>query len=119
MLSFMSRPNLNKEQEEDLQKLNQMNQQLRIMQNQQIQMETQKLELERTIDSLNGLGDDHEIYRQTGQVLFRAKVADTREDLKGKLELIEVRVTQGSNKITEYQKSMQELDTKIRGYLNI
>ena len=115
----MSRPNLTKEQEEDLQKLNQMNQQIRVMQNQQIQLESQKIEMERTMEALSNLQDEHEIYRQNGQVLFKANVPATREEFKEKLDLLEVRVSQGTKRINDFQTEMKELDSKIRGFLNI
>ena len=86
----MSKSALSKEQEEDIQKLNQMSQQLRALQNQQAQLEGQKIEISRTLDIIKDLPDGNEIFRQAGQILFKADLSKTRADLTEKLELLEI-----------------------------
>lgn len=115
----MSKSALSKEQEEDIQKLNQMSQQLRILQNQQGQLEGQKVEISRTLDILKDLPEGNEIYRQAGQILFKADIVATKDDLTEKLELLEIRVNQSTKQFNDYQKATQDLESKVRGYLKL
>ncbi|MHA2171639.1 MAG: prefoldin subunit, partial [Candidatus Kariarchaeaceae archaeon] len=59
------------EQQKELQQLQQLSQQLTVMNQNYIQMETRKRELERTIDVMKDMEDETEIYRSAGQILFR------------------------------------------------
>ncbi|MCY3412552.1 MAG: prefoldin subunit [Candidatus Heimdallarchaeota archaeon] len=115
----MSRPQLTKAQEEDLQKLNQMSQQLRNLQNQAMQLESQKMELAKTIEVLEGLPDENEIYRQTGQILFKADVSSTKSELKSKFEILEIHASKASKQVTEYQEATRKLETKVKGFLQM
>lgn len=112
-------PALSPEQEADIQKLQQMSNNLRTLQSQQMQLEGQKAELKRTVDVLKELPEDREIYRQTGQILFKANLVETLKNLEEKLELVEIRAKQATKQLSDYQKSTQDLENKIKGYLKI
>ena len=115
----MSKPALSKEQEEDIQKLNQMSQQLRALQNQHGQLEGQKVEILRTLETIKDLPEGKEIFRQSGQILFKADLEKTKKDFTEKLELLEIRVKQSTKQFEDYQKATQELESKVRGYLKL
>jgi prefoldin beta subunit len=102
------------EQQKELQQLQQLSQQLTVMNQNYIQMETRKRELERTIDVMKDMEDETEIYRSAGQILFRTHVNVTRNDLKEQLELLEVRVPQSKKQIEELDKRVKDGEAKLR-----
>ncbi len=110
---------LSPDQEADIQKLQQMSNNLRTLQNQQMQLEGQKVEIARTLKTLKEVPEGKDIFRQTGQILFKADLAETIKDLDDKLELLEIRIKQGSKQFEDYQKATQSLEQKIKGYLKI
>ncbi|MHA2402289.1 MAG: prefoldin subunit [Candidatus Kariarchaeaceae archaeon] len=102
------------EQQQELQQLQQLSQQLTVMNQNYIQMETRKRELERTIDVMKDMEDETEIYRSAGQILFRTDVNETKNDLKEQLELLEVRVPQSKKQIEELDKRVKDGEAKLR-----
>ncbi len=102
------------EQQKELQQLQQLSQQLNIMNQNYIRMDTRKRELERSIETMRDLPDDHKIYRTAGQILFKASVPETQKNLKEQLELLDVRVNQSKKQIEELDKRIKDGETKLR-----
>ncbi|MHA2252865.1 MAG: prefoldin subunit [Candidatus Kariarchaeaceae archaeon] len=109
----MSR-SLTPEQQQELQQLQQLSQQLNIMNQNYIQMENRKRELERTITSIKDLPDDHEIYNSVGQVLFKSNVPDVKKNISEQLEMLDVRVNQSKKQIEEIDKRVKDGEAKLR-----
>lgn len=89
--------------QEQIQRLQQLEQSTRTI---QYQLETIKASLnetEATLKALEGLPDDEKVYKSVGKVMFKEKVSKIREELEDKKEILELR------KIT-YEK--QEKRTK-------
>ncbi len=109
----MSR-NFTPEQQAEIQQLQNMSQQLNTLQQNYMQLESKKRELERTLSAIKDLGEDSEVYRSAGQILFKTKIIDTRKSLGDDLELLEVRVTKSKKQIEELDKRVKDKEEQIR-----
>lgn len=87
----MSR-NFTPEQQAEIQHLQNMSQQLNTLQQNYMQLESKKRELDRTLNAIKDLEDESEVYRSAGQILFKTNISDTRKSLSEDLELLDVRV---------------------------
>jgi prefoldin beta subunit len=110
---FLSR-NITPEQQAEIQQLQNMSQQLNTLQQNYLQLESKKRELERTLDAIKGLEDDGEIYRSAGQVLYKTNVSSTRSSLTEELELLNVRVSKSKKQIEELDKRVKDKDAQLR-----
>ena len=102
-VSKMAIRDLPPEVQDQIQRLQQLEQSTRTI---QYQLETIKASLnetEATLKALEGISDDEKVYKSVGKVMFKEKVSKIREELEDKKEILELR------KIT-YEK--QEKRTK-------
>lgn len=89
--------------QEQIQRLQQLEQSTRTIQYQLESIKASLNETEATLKALEGLPDDEKVYKSVGKVMFKEKVSKIREELEDKKEILELR------KIT-YEK--QEKRTK-------
>ena len=109
----MSR-NFTPEQQAEIQQLQNMSQQLNTLQQNYMQLESKKRELDRTLSAIKDLEDESEVYRSTGQILFKTNIVTTRNSLTEDLELLEVRVTKSKKQIEELDKRVKDKEEQIR-----
>ena len=109
----MSR-NFTPEQQAEIQQLQNMSQQLNTLQQNYMQLESKKRELDRTLSSIKDLDDESEVYRSAGQILFKTNISDTRTSLNDEIELLEVRVTKSKKQIEELDKRVKDKEEQIR-----
>lgn len=110
----MSRPQLNPQQQQELQRLQQMSQQLSQMNQQYIQLQGRQRELKKTLDALENIAADAEIYRSVGQLMFKTEAGKTKTELEEELELLEVRVKKSGNQVDQLDKTLKEAEEKLR-----
>lgn len=113
-MSRSTAPNLTQEQQKELQQLQQLSQQLNLMNQNYVQMENHKRELERTLAGLKDLSDEHVVYRSAGQILFKSNVPDTKKEISEQLELLQIRVNQSKKQIEEVEKRVKDGEAKLR-----
>ncbi|MFX1252338.1 MAG: prefoldin subunit beta [Promethearchaeota archaeon] len=89
--------------QEQIQRLQQLEQSTRTIQYQLESIKASLNETEATLKALEGFPDDEKVYKSVGKVMFKEKVSKIREELEDKKEILELR------KIT-YEK--QEKRTK-------
>ena len=109
----MSR-NITPEQQAEIQQLQQMSQQLNTLHQNYLQMESRKREVERTLKTLEDLVDETEIYRSSGQILYKTDVSKTKSDLSEEIELLEVRINRSKKQIEELDKRVKDRDAQLR-----
>ena len=109
----MSR-NITPQQQEELQRFQQMSQQLTILHQNYVQMETRKREIEKTLETVGDLDDDTEVYRTSGQILFKSTMPDTKKDLGDQLELLTVRVNQAKKQVESLEKQVKSKESELR-----
>lgn len=102
------------EQQAEIQQLQNMSQQLNTLQQNYMQLESKKRELEKTIASIKDLDDEAEIYRSSGQVLFKTTVTKARSSITEEFELLEVRVSKSKKQIEELDKRLKDKDAQLR-----
>ncbi|MFV2014463.1 MAG: prefoldin subunit [Candidatus Heimdallarchaeota archaeon] len=102
------------EQQAEIQQLQNMSQQLNTLQQNYLQLESKKRELERTLAAIKDLDDGSEIYRSSGQVLFKTTVSKAKSDLTEEFELLEVRVSKSKKQIEELDKRVKDKDAHLR-----
>ena len=105
--------NLNKETEKQIQELQILEQNLQnfVMQKQALQLELS--EVENAVNELKNSGD--EVYKIVGQIMIKAKKAETEKDLKEKQELISVRLKSLDSQEKVIEKKAEELRKKVLG----
>ena len=109
----MSR-NFTPEQQAEIQQLQNMSQQLNTLQQNYMQLESKKRELDRTLSSIKDLDDESEVYRSAGQILFKTNISLTRTSLNDEIELLDVRVTKSKKQIEELDKRVKDKEEQIR-----
>lgn len=105
---------LNPDQQKEIQVFQQMSQQLSILQQNYVQMETRKREIGRTLDALQDLKADHEVYNAVGQILFKTNAGKTTQNLKEQLEILEIQVTKSKKQAEEFEKRVKDKESQIR-----
>jgi prefoldin beta subunit len=78
-----------------------------------VQEATLKSEIEtikRVLEELEKLPDDVELYKNLGHVMVRAKKEDVVNELKNKLEVLEVKLTS----VTSQKKAIEEEIAKLK-----
>ncbi len=114
---ILSKNSLTKAQQEDFQKLQQLSQQLSQLRNQALQYDSQKHELNRTVEVLKKLPDDREIFRGIGQIFYKDSITSTRSELTEKIEMLDVRVNQIKKQIEAYEKMIKDIENKLKSSL--
>lgn len=105
------------EQQAEIQQLQNMSQQLNTLQQNYMQLESKKRELERTIAAIKDLEEESEIYRSAGQVLYKTTVSKTKSDLTEEVEILDVRVSKSKKQIEELDKRVKDKDAQLRSLI--
>ena len=105
------------EQQAEIQQLQNMSQQLNTLQQNYLQLESKKRELERTMTAIKDLEEESEIYRSAGQVLYKTTVAKAKSDLTEEVEILEVRVSKSKKQIEELDKRVKDKDAQLRALI--
>ena len=93
--------------QEQIQRLQQLEQSTRAIQYQLETIKSSLNETEATLKAIEGLSPDDEVYKSVGKVMFKEKVSKIREELEDKKEILELR------RITyekQEKKSRQDLE---------
>ncbi len=84
---------LSPKMQNDIMEAQQLQQQLQTITTQKYQLETQKKEVEVTLEELSKIDDKTPVYRNVGNLSFRVKDIDTlKKELEEKKETLEVRI---------------------------
>ena len=102
------------EQQQELQKLQQMTQQLNVFHQNYLQMESRRRELEKTLEVLEKVDDNSDVYRAAGQILFKANAGETNADLKDQLEILIVRITKTKTQLDAFEKQVKDKEAELR-----
>lgn len=105
---------LSPQQEQEIRRLQMMSQQLQMLQQNHIQMEASFKETERALEAIKDLPEDVEIYRATGQLLFKTELPKTKERLEEEKEFLEVRLSTMKNQVSDLEKKAKDLEAKLR-----
>ncbi len=103
------------EMQNEIMKVQQIQQQLQQIIQQKQQLETRKNDLERALEEINKLDDESRVYKNIGEEIL-VQVEDRKdltEEIEDDLESSEVRVKSLSRQEEKLRKKFQELQQKL------
>ena len=111
----MATPQLTPEQQEELQRFNQLVQQLEVIRVNLQQLELEKRDIENALKESKDLDPSTVIYRSAGRLLFQTNTEDVKKHLAEQRESVEVRISSLSNREKKLVSSVKELQEKLLG----
>ncbi len=111
----MAQPQLTPEQQESLQRYQQLAQQLEIMGRQIQQLEMEKRDLEIAKKETKELDNSAVIYRSAGRLLFQTNLEDVTKYVAEEYEKVEVRIASLTKRQNKMVASFKELQAELSG----
>ncbi|MHA2358241.1 MAG: prefoldin subunit [Candidatus Heimdallarchaeaceae archaeon] len=111
----MATPQLTPEQQEDIQRFNQLLQQLEVIRLNLQQLELEKRDTENAINETKDLDSSAVIYRSAGRLLIQSNVEEVKKYLSEQQEKIEVRLSSLDSREKKLVASVKELQDKLQG----
>ncbi len=104
--------------QEQIGRLQQLQQNLQSIMLQKQHLETEQLETERAIEALKKAGDGDNVYKAAGSILVKSTKASLLSELEEKKELANTRLTVLTKQETRLKENLKEAETKIREMLH-
>ncbi|MHA1708196.1 MAG: prefoldin subunit [Candidatus Heimdallarchaeaceae archaeon] len=111
----MTSPQPTQEQQEEIQRFNQLLQQLEIIRMNLQQLELEKRDVENALKETKKLDTSSVIYRSAGRLLFQTNVEEVKSYLEEQQESIEVKLNSLSSREKKLVSSVKELQNKLLG----
>jgi len=111
----MAQPQMTPEQQEDLQRYQQLAQQLDVIGRQVQQLEMEKRDLEIAKKETKDMDDSAVIYRSAGRLLFQTSLEDVNKYVEEEHEKVEVRIASLTKRQNKLVSSFKELQAKLSG----
>ena len=111
----MAAPQITPEQQEDIQRFNQLVQQLEAIRMNLQQQELEKRDVDIALKETKDMDSSAVIYRSAGRLLFQSNVEDVKNHLTEEQEKIEVRLSSLTNREKKLMSSVKELQEKLMG----
>ncbi len=111
----MATPQITPEQQEDIQRFNQLVQQLEAIRMNLQQQELEKRDVDIALKETKDMDSSATIYRSAGRLLFQSNVEDVKNHLTEEQEKIEVRLSSLTNREKKLMSSVKELQEKLMG----
>ena len=111
----MAAPQVTPEQQEDIQRFNQLVQQLEAIRMNLQQQELEKRDVDIALKETKDMDSSSVIYRSAGRLLFQSNVEDVKNYLTEEQEKIEVRLSSLTKREKKLMSSVKELQEKLVG----
>ena len=111
----MAQPQTTPEQQENLQRYQQLAQQLEVMGRQIQQLEMEKRDLEIAKKETKNLDNSAVIYRSAGRLLFQTNLEEVNKYVAEEYEKVEVRLASLTKRQNKMVASFKELQTELSG----
>ncbi len=111
----MAAPQVTPEQQEDIQRFNQLVQQLEAIRMNLQQQELEKRDVDIALKETKDMDSSSVIYRSAGRLLFQSNVEDVKNYLTEEQEKIEVRLSSLTKREKKLVSSVKELQEKLMG----
>ena len=109
----MAAPQITPEQQEDIQRFNQLVQQLEAIRMNLQQQELEKRDVDIALKETKDMDSSSVIYRSAGRLLFQSNVEDVKNHLTEEQEKIEVRLSSLTKREKKLVSSVKELQEKL------
>jgi len=106
-------PQLSPEQRKELDRFNQLAQQLEYLRLQIQQLELEKRDLDIAMRETSDLASDTVIYRSTGRILYQTTVDAVKKYLSDEREKVEVRLSSLQSREKKILSSLNEIKAKL------
>lgn len=103
--------------QEQVARLQQLQQNLQSIAMQKQHLETEQLETERALEALKKANDNEAVYKVAGSILIKSTKTNLISELEEKKELANTRLTVLSKQETRLKENLKEAETKIREML--
>ncbi|MGI0072967.1 MAG: prefoldin subunit beta [Nitrosotalea sp.] len=103
--------------QEQVSRLQQLQQNLQSITVQKQHLETEQLEAERALEALKKANDDDAVYKAAGSILIKSTKTNLISELEEKKELANTRLTVLSKQEIRVKENLKEAETKIREML--
>lgn len=103
------------EQQEEIQRFNQLVQQLEVIRLNLQQLELEKRDIDNALKETKGFDSSTVIYRSAGRLLFQTNTEDVKKYLVEQQEKTEVRINSLNNREKKLVSSVKELQEKLLG----
>lgn len=111
----MAAPQITPEQQEDIQRFNQLVQQLEAIRMNLQQQELEKRDVDIALKETKDMDSSAVIYRSAGRLLFQSNVEDVKKHLTEEQEKIDVRLSSLTKREKKLMSSVKELQEKLMG----
>lgn len=111
----MATPQVTPEQQEDIQRFNQLVQQLEAIRMNLQQQELEKRDVDIALKETKDMDSSAVIYRSAGRLLFQSNVEDVKKHLTEEQEKIDVRLSSLTKREKKLMSSVKELQEKLMG----
>jgi len=103
--------------QEQVGRLQQLQQNLQSIMGQKQHLEMEQLETERALEILKKASDDDAVYKNAGSILIKSTKVSLIAELEEKKELANTRITVLSKQETRVKENLKEAETKIKEML--
>ncbi|MGI0101488.1 MAG: prefoldin subunit beta [Nitrosotalea sp.] len=103
--------------QEQVGRLQQLQQNLQSIMAQKQHLETEQLETERALETLKKTGDNDAVYKAAGSILVKSTKPLLVSELEEKKELANTRITVLTKQESRLKENLKEAETKIREML--
>jgi len=100
--------------QEQLVRLQQLQQTYQVVMSQRQQLEHELLEVDRALSELEKMGDEDVIYKSIGAILVKSSRRKLIEELTERKELLDMRIKVLSRQQTRTEESLKELQQKVQ-----
>ncbi len=111
----MAAPQITPEQQEDIQRFNQLVQQLEAIRMNLQQQELEKRDVDIALKETKDMDSSAVIYRSAGRLLFQSNAEDVKKHLIEEQEKIDVRLSSLTKREKKLMSSVKELQEKLMG----
>jgi len=109
----MAAPQITPEQQEDIQRFNQLVQQLEAIRMNLQQQELEKRDVDIALKETKDMDSSAVIYRSAGRLLFQSNAEDVKKHLIEEQEKIDVRLSSLTKREKKLMSSVKELQEKL------
>lgn len=102
------------EQQEEIQKYNQLRQNLDSLTRSKIQMESRLVELKSTHESIQDLDNEKEVYKTVGQLLIKSTMGEAKEAVKTELDNLEPKIIGIKTQVEKFEERVVEAEKRLR-----
>jgi prefoldin beta subunit len=103
--------------QEQLLRLQQLQQTLQVVASQRQQLELERSEVDRALSELDKMADDAIIYKNVGSLLIKSEKKKVTDELRERKELVETRITVLTRQQSRAEERVKELQQLIQDRL--